>query len=1422
MSLLKFSLCSNIGYDKGPFYKLAALYISDPARTLLRYPRILQLGLCLNSNLAKRDLNKVGAWVRSTQAPYPDPKAGKDCLSVGLGTFFFRKKVPNPTKDLGKIRAKVRATARKGRLRNRLGNALPFNSLSDTTKAALYIGRGAGPRFLADSLPSRISFNFLNHCFDKGRIKNFVLWFLINYGENKTVQLLEELKKIGFEFATKAGISLGIDDLKIPPKKSVLLLEAEKYTINNMVQSRGDITGVERFQRLIDTWHRTSELLKQEVINHFESTDLLNPVYMMAFSGARGNISQVRQLVGMRGLMADPQGQILDFPIRSNFREGLTLTEYIISCYGARKGIVDTALRTANAGYLTRRLVDVAQHVIVSHFDCGTRYGILLTDIKEGNKTLVSLQNRLLGRILARDILTPSTTQINRAVAHTSIYMPDRKLKSRSVLGKAEHIDRSAGDDPRRRANKVIAYRNQEISIDLAFQISQVTKKVFVRSPLTCETKKLVCQLCYGWSLAQGNLVSIGEAVGIVAGQSIGEPGTQLTMRTFHTGGVFSGDVTDQIKAPFNGYIFYNHAIPGNLIRTLDGKIAFLTKTEGRFELLSFNRFSNSAPLSKVELEVLRGPSNEKSLDASFFKEPSNFLVSNKKLKNYKIPPYTLLYVRNGDQVIEKEVVAQISTISQNKNIAITDEAELVLKSELEGEFMTENLIVKYYSSFLDIELLNIASSDFIQKAWDWGYAWILSGKIYQLFIPSYFLPKSGDIIHKGTLMNETFWSLKNASFHKKSSLLFNDQLLGTRSASHIPRADRATSAYPHLLSHNNFLTRRKSDYSCPELKKASPSPSAAKPHLKRKVQSAPNMFRGKGLKGQSKIKQGIKGISRSILSLNLSKISFEKIGYILKLTDNRRSRGWDLSRFVTNETASLISQKDFILSLSGMQSAPRLSDYTEVSPNYKSGPFIMGRNRPYKSVRSTPSQKVNFKTNEFNNLRYETLPNRWIPSFNYFLAWVPSKTQTKSGGLITIQNLFTLSSLSDSSLNSFCGGPLGRGLAKALSNPALLSSYARRVNGLKTRFILPESVNLRRRRIDLLSDTTKASLDRGLFSEEKSPLSRDNALCAFPLGNKYTKNTTFIKSFFINSNIIRGKVKQFYNYKKLAVNYDSYKRVRLNLNLDERVVETPLGSPFEGDHNNINLKNFNHFHFLKEKYLSFFYLPLLLTKSFINTDLQVLLFIPKLNNNKKVIHHRSIYRRSLVDLRKDIVLNNRTKAFVCFAFLAGYDLFSIKKFVSFFKKSFFYITKDSYKKGGCKARWQSYSQGIARDLTNGPDKKALSLGRKDHKRARPKDLSSVASTALHNATPIRSTLKVRSTPFTMSQVLEPGREIYRQRPSDVGLQSKHISSLPDQHYSNIAKQDLNLVTALVKPIFNPKDFEQRLSVLDPLKPRVG
>jgi hypothetical protein len=512
--------------------------------------------------------------------------------------------------------------------------------------------------------------HFFNLSFDKGRIKTLVSWFLKTYGQKKTIQLVENLKNIGFEYATKAGISLGIEDLKISPNKAVLIAEAEKQTYEVITQyKRAQITGVERFQRLIDTWHRTSENLKQEVINYFEMTDLLNPVYMMAFSGARGNISQVRQLVGMRGLMADPKGQILDFPIRSNFREGLTLTEYLISSYGARKGIVDTALRTANAGYLTRRLVDVAQHVIVSHYDCGTTKGILISDMKEGTKIIYSLQNRLIGRVLAQDIYS-STTKI--------------------------------------------ASKNQEISSELASKIAKVSSKVLIRSALTCETRKLICQLCYGWSLGQGKLVSIGDAVGVIAAQSIGEPGTQLTMRTFHTGGVFSSDVNDQILGPYEGLIHYSFFIPGTLVRTPQGKIAFLTKAEGSFIIKSY---------------------------------PQNSFETEQKTKFFKIPPYTLLFCKHNERVDFKQVVAQLcSSSTQNKQ---RDDAEQSIQTELQGQVYMDNLTL--------IEQTN-DYGDTNQQSWNWGYIWILSGKIYEIPVDSYIFPQFGDFVTQNSILNEIQW----------------------------------------------------------------------------------------------------------------------------------------------------------------------------------------------------------------------------------------------------------------------------------------------------------------------------------------------------------------------------------------------------------------------------------------------------------------------------------------------------------------------------------------------------------------------------------------------------------------------------------------------------------------------------------------
>nr|YP_009632266.1 RNA polymerase beta'' subunit [Parallela transversalis]AYQ22855.1 RNA polymerase beta'' subunit [Parallela transversalis] len=661
-------------------------------------------------------------------------------------------------------------------------------SLSFLAKKTLNKSSDTSPeqRFssFSENIPKEDYFQkFWNQCFDKSQLKSFVFWFLKNYGENKTVFLLERLKDIGFKYATEAGVSISIDDLKIPLLKSELISQAEKQGFETLVQSkRGNITEVERFQKLIDTWHRTSEMLKEEVINYFEATDVLNPVYMMAFSGARGNLSQVRQLVGMRGLMADPQGQIIDFPIRSNFREGLTLTEYIISSYGARKGIVDTALRTANAGYLTRRLVDVAQHVILGQFDCQTKRGIFAMDLKEGNKNLYSLQNRLIGRVLARDIFSNSNTDPSKAKAWANKLgeWEKRKLELSNSTDESKKENSTRLKElqaaeillvapiltkPERLAGNLIGSRNQEISAKLAAQISLISQKVFIRSPLTCETKKLLCQLCYGWSLAQGKLVSIGEAVGIIAAQSIGEPGTQLTMRTFHTGGVFTGDLTEQIIAPFDGSIEYLGYFPGTLIRTPEGKIAFLTKSDGSFFLKK--SVLKERKKSNLEMELVEEES-----------------------KVYKIPAYTVLFFRNNERFEEKEVLAQISIFSKQKKQR--DDEERSVKSDFEGEVFHGHMdILEEINDYKDKKW----------QSWDWGYIWVLAGKIYRSPIYSQFFSKGGDLLNKNSPMNRIH------SFSSDSATLEISQFINSK----VKRSMLASSEYfPSFFEINSHFNLSK------------------------------------------------------------------------------------------------------------------------------------------------------------------------------------------------------------------------------------------------------------------------------------------------------------------------------------------------------------------------------------------------------------------------------------------------------------------------------------------------------------------------------------------------------------------------------------------------------------------------------------
>ncbi len=371
------------------------------------------------------------------------------------------------------------------------------------------VGRVIFNQLLPEGVP------FFNELLTKSKLNSVIAESYKIAGHHRTIALLDDLKDLGFECATLAGISIAVDDLRIPSKKGLFIEKAQERVAKVEEQyRRGVITEGERYNNIIDIWTQTTDEVADGV---FSELDVFNPIFMMADSGARGSKQQIRQLAGMRGLMAKPSGEIIESPIKANFREGLTMLEYFISTHGARKGLADTALKTADSGYLTRRLVDVAQDVIVNLEDCGTVKGIFVEAIVEGDEIVVPLRERVIGRVALDNIVDIVT-------------------------------------------DNMIVEANQEITEDMARQIEEAgIDKIKIRSVLTCESKRGVCAKCYGRNLATGRLVELGEAVGIIAAQSIGEPGTQLTMRTFHIGGTASRVVAESsIKAKNSGLIKYH------------------------------------------------------------------------------------------------------------------------------------------------------------------------------------------------------------------------------------------------------------------------------------------------------------------------------------------------------------------------------------------------------------------------------------------------------------------------------------------------------------------------------------------------------------------------------------------------------------------------------------------------------------------------------------------------------------------------------------------------------------------------------------------------------------------------------------------------------------------------------------------------
>jgi DNA-directed RNA polymerase subunit beta' len=384
-----------------------------------------------------------------------------------------------------------------------------------------------------DALPPQL--RFYNEVVDKAALRTLVADCIRLLGSETTAAVLDNLKQLGFAYATKSGISIAMNDIKEPPEKAKLLKEADKLVgIAEDQFNRGFITEDERYESVVQVWMEATDKIAEDVA---QSLDRYGGIYMMATSGAKGNISQVRQLTGMRGLMTDPSGKIIDFPIRSSFRDGLSPMEYFISTHGARKGLADTALRTSDSGYLTRRLVDVAQDVIVAERDCGTTEGVWISGGDKGG-SLPSLGERIIGYLAASQIVDPDT-------------------------------------------GEVIVERNEEIDEEKVKRIIEAgITQVYVRSPLSCRSRFGVCQYCYGRDLARGRLVNLGTAVGIIAAQSIGEPGTQLTLRTFHTGGVVGTDITSglpRVEELFEARIPKGSAI----ISEIDGNVEVIDTEEG-------------------------------------------------------------------------------------------------------------------------------------------------------------------------------------------------------------------------------------------------------------------------------------------------------------------------------------------------------------------------------------------------------------------------------------------------------------------------------------------------------------------------------------------------------------------------------------------------------------------------------------------------------------------------------------------------------------------------------------------------------------------------------------------------------------------------------------------------------------------------
>jgi len=572
---------------------------------------------------------------------------------------------------------------------------------------------------------------YQNNLIGKKQLRQILSWSFTTYDSMQACSLADELKYLGFQYASQAGISISIEDLKIPFVKNVMIKKANQEILNaEKIYLKGKLTDVERFQKIIDTWSLTSESLKDQIVYYFKNYDPLNSVYIMAFSGARGNLSQVRQLVGMRGLMSDPSGQIMNLPIKKNFREGLTITDYLMSGYGARKGIVDTALKTANSGYLTRRLIDVAQDMLVREKDCLTTHSFLFSI---SQLTQNEIKDKILGRVLSKAIFDFKT-------------------------------------------NNLIVQKNTQITSNLLEQLTnkQITN-FYLRSPLTCNLYRAICQNCYGWDLTSENLIDIGEAVGILAGQSIGEPGTQLTMRTFHTGGIFTSEARQQIISPLTGIIQFYKILETVVLRTNRGEDVLVTKTSGSLLLIPDDKTKKL-----VQIEILRN---------------------------------TILFTKNNQYILKDTVIGELINVNKQTKTEIKP-----ILSDTSGEIYMPRLKQK----------INLLKNNKL--------IWILSGQLYNSpvnsflnFYPDYKINKNSYIfrtkivshyngfinfINSKTHLHQQLiricnkkYSLRNAEVKKlKTNFTCNNYLLRVKDSNYLVKINqRKSKRYLQLTRNEKF-----------------------------------------------------------------------------------------------------------------------------------------------------------------------------------------------------------------------------------------------------------------------------------------------------------------------------------------------------------------------------------------------------------------------------------------------------------------------------------------------------------------------------------------------------------------------------------------------------------------------------------------